>query len=1327
MSVNPDVITQPQPDAKPSIKAKITSRFPRFRKGEQTPREVLEEAVADPRLETSQPEQPLEDQMEVQQPRERTFPLDPTTEYMDALKEIETEESALGSYFDRLKKQVEGIPEQEKYEHPQRVFTKLDTLRHKKLAALAAAQGVRNLKAFNELVRFFEANATYEKNADKNLKIDASEEEKIEAKAKLEKKGFERVNSYEDGKKIRVYGYKEKYLDIQASDVGELKRILQKTEDPVRVFSFLKDTGWIDFNSRGVTDMQDANYYRTSLFRDPQKIMEILEAPHLTEAVQLSEKIKSLYGRYSFHSKESHNPALDSFIAFANGEVPDLSDDFTGKLNILTKGMRVLVDPNHLGDYADIINDPEKLEFISQLLATRNSNESSFELVGGLSKEGLIPTVSTLLKSGITYIEDRGYKTYILDRTGGSKRVLELPLVKEFLANPDKLRFAEILDKIGFSNSIESVNALYGQREDFMTMYKMIFPSLEWQFPKEEGYRSYDAKNKIPMFTKLYENEVLKTIFLDPKFQKFIAEVESSGVKLSPEDFFRDTVVNRHYVDYGTSHRYEDIHELEIITLYKLQDVIKTKGELSVGRLIESLRPTNVWATPEAKQAVDKFVDYKQFLKYAPLISLLESNGIVIGKEQMETEWLGALEMKPFMGLIVNGTDSWAKELVESPDFLQSAIVLPSTLQEYFLRSFTKDKLYSVAASDIRKVTSFTQLFSDPSFSRSLDGNPQNTLAEMVSVNGDILNVSLELLRSAPEKFGWLSDAEKVPIAKFVFGNPSLFIQNSECIDFTNQVIEIAGVNSIRIFEEYKKHSGENAMVSADRSLFIDFAHIYKDPQSVKDTALRRGYKMFGDYLTIDSYKAVRSVIDGSISEEALAGLGITQKGEEGVVQMESNMRSLVLDLTSKNFDASLLEGKVYSDFFKAYVRYEISSWGVHSSDNFLQVIQTFKKLQETNPELVGSDMSASGLQEVARLERPKTNDSTFTDSFLSRYATLTGNIQEALGMVNQPRSFSTLGRNIKDKIDETVLVLEHDMGKNSNNPKAQAHIQQRIDKLKAVNPADVKSFQANFSVLAQEKAFHDLLMQAVFVYTFQKFPEQRERMAEILTGSDPNADSISAVLDFTEHMATKEAWASYFTDKNARRAFQNILDTKEINDGLSRLLEVGGKTNNASLVEFVPTRGILMEFSGYLADACWASRYQSTTESFPNITAVIMQDVSRDVPRPVGSSLLIETTATDGTPLLIIRGLNPQESYINHVDIPDFYNKYTEFVKRLAESRKRKAAIVIDNHSGGASTNRPLLYNFLNGQKENLNQIGVSPEDTTFNGYNITNSTYLL
>ncbi len=590
-----------------------------------------------------------------------------------------------------------------------------------------------------------------------------------------------------------------------------------------------------------------------------------------------------------------------------------------------------------------------------------------------------------------------------------------------------------------------------------------------------------------------------------------------------------------------------------------------------------------------------------------------------------------------------------------------------------------------------------------------------------------ILDADTNILKIIPERCAWMGEPENTQIFQYVFENALIFLQNEGELDFINKVVQIAAQDSLAIFKEYRDYIKRNPDGPKGFEDIVDYAYKFNNPQTAKDVSLRRGYKMFGDYLTLDSYISIKGIINGSVSDEVLSGMGITLKGEEGLAQLETKMQGFILGLAKGNSDLSLLEHKIFSDFLKSYIRYDVSAWGNHSSDNFSRVVQTLQRIRESNPELLDSDMPSSGIQEIAKIERAKTNESTFTDSFISRYSTFTDNIQQALDAVNQPRSFSGIARNIKAKIDEQVLELEGDLEKNIDKPQARLHIQKRIDRLKTVNPGEVKSFQANFSALAQEKVFNDLLMQAVFAYTLQKFPEQRERMAQVLTKETPDVDSISAILDFTEHMTTKEAWKTYFTDKNAKRAFQNILDTKEINDGLSRLTEDRSNSRSVTPVEFVPTRGILMEFSGYIADACWASRYDNSAEQFPNITTIVMQDVSKEVPKLLGSCLLIETTSNGGGPLLIIRGLNPLESYINHVDIPDFYGKFTDYVKRLAELKERKAAIVIDDHSGGASTNRPLLFNFLSNQKNNLSRIDVPSENTTFNGYNISNSTYLL
>lgn len=96
--------------------------------------------------------------------------------------------------------------------------------------------------------------------------------------------------------------------------------------------------------------------------------------------------------------------------------------------------------------------------------------------------------------------------------------------------------------------------------------------------------------------------------------------------------------------------------------------------------------------------------------------------------------------------------------------------------------------------------------------------------------------------------------------------------------------------------------------------------------------------------------------------------------------------------------------------------------------------------------------------------------------------------------------------------------------------------------------------------------------------------------------------------------------------------------------------------------------------------------------------------------------------------PLLVIRGLNPQENVINSLDVKDFFAQVVAYLKPIAEKQGRKLAIVIDGASGCAATNRPVLFKHLEEQKSTLKPVILKPnKNTDFNGYNITHTCFLL
>jgi hypothetical protein len=199
---------------------------------------------------------------------------------------------------------------------------------------------------------------------------------------------------------------------------------------------------------------------------------------------------------------------------------------------------------------------------------------------------------------------------------------------------------------------------------------------------------------------------------------------------------------------------------------------------------------------------------------------------------------------------------------------------------------------------------------------------------------------------------------------------------------------------------------------------------------------------------------------------------------------------------------------------------------------------------------------------------------------------------------------------------------------------------------------------------------------------------------------------------------------SKYFTDKQARNKFRDLINVKALIEELSRF-------NNQEKIgtlpmKFIPTRGVLLEYSGHIADACWAGGYKDTiAATFPNFTGVAMvQNPDTKNEKLCGACLLIETEDQETKePMLVIRGLNPIENTINQLSIPDFVDQIQAYVESLAKKTGRKPGIVIDGHCGGASTNRPLLYNHLSNIKDkDFVQVHVPNADTNFNGYNISN-----
>jgi len=249
-----------------------------------------------------------------------------------------------------------------------------------------------------------------------------------------------------------------------------------------------------------------------------------------------------------------------------------------------------------------------------------------------------------------------------------------------------------------------------------------------------------------------------------------------------------------------------------------------------------------------------------------------------------------------------------------------------------------------------------------------------------------------------------------------------------------------------------------------------------------------------------------------------------------------------------------------------------------------------------------------------------------------------------------------------------------------------------------------------------------------MFYFAFYANPEQQRENLSEFDAKKPNLDQLSWVLNFVDHITNQETLKKYFIDKKAAKNFKGLLNISALEQEMARWQNQ--KTKGAMPMKFIPSRDLLTEFSGHISDACWASKYASILEKYPNFISLSMVQ-NPDHPKHeklAGGCLLIETVSKDDEPLLVIRGLNPQENVINQLDVKDYYKKLVAYLKPIAEKTNRKLAIVIDDHSGGSSTNRPTLFSFLNKLKAKLQPVRLkSNKGTKFNNYDIRGDCYLV
>lgn len=535
----------------------------------------------------------------------------------------------------------------------------------------------------------------------------------------------------------------------------------------------------------------------------------------------------------------------------------------------------------------------------------------------------------------------------------------------------------------------------------------------------------------------------------------------------------------------------------------------------------------------------------------------------------------------------------------------------------------------------------------------------------------------------------------------------------------------------------------EDGTFTDDEIYFSSFLkEVLKTPESEWPVITGTAIRIFGENTTSNSAHLVRSILRNTTNPEKDL-LGITESGQAGILQLRDITKDFMaslraINLSSEIFD-KLEQSEVLRDVFKQAVRYETSEWFQYGDYDFDDILRYHREaLNDGRLVSLSEAYLPSNTVEVAKLKSKEKLE--LTEDAVDRYTLLRNELMHTTHLLEKRQPFSYMLSDLAQQVTLVAQKLHTRLGDSQLSAAARLSIERQQQELVALiaptDPTDsskyplrsMADFERNFRVLAKHDQLHPQMRKMMFAWAMRKNPGWVERVREL--SYEANTDDISATREFIEHIVNQETFRDYFTDKHSVSLFRKIVNTKSLEAALLRAQGVGLSNDTVNL-QFVPTRGLMLEFSGHIADACWAGTYASIAEKMPNMTAVIIKQNPDDPMREklVGAGMLIEAMSDDGTstPLLVVRGLNPLENFINHVSVEQFYERFMEYASEIAESQGRQLAIAIDQQSGMASTNRPVLFNYLSGRRHSMKRIKVNEASTTFNGYDISNITYLV
>lgn len=612
-------------------------------------------------------------------------------------------------------------------------------------------------------------------------------------------------------------------------------------------------------------------------------------------------------------------------------------------------------------------------------------------------------------------------------------------------------------------------------------------------------------------------------------------------------------------------------------------------------------------------------------------------------------------------------------------------------------------------------------------------------MTDVVNVTDILLDTSAFKIvpyRFHPEHPSDHNDVAKKLIEKGSDGTDMFYANLDNFRNLDQEVAEsLLGVPHGGVILSHNMESFSGLSDSAiNRVALTDGAYVNKLYQSLEEldgfsvtALLQETYAIFGENLSSNSVNAVKAILEGDLSADILEGLGINVSGRAGLSQLNNALMQFSVSLfETGEVSSDAIDNPVVFDYLRGVVRLndDEREYGSGSSEELKRILSLpEQKLKPYYTKgLISVNRNIETDNSEAELEMPIDSKEVFI-----KYLGLMKDSAE--GEFDNHFIRGSINARIQ-KLDKGIESVQARITKDGSTEKllnSLESLKKQRDEMSTLRIKDERDVLNNFELLSRYKELHDSLRGALFRAGSKTEHFSLESAIESFEGDTGSIDNISKMKNIVQHNLIQETLEKIMKPEDIL-AVRKVLSTRALDHAINFYQNNTESSSNTTTFSLLPTRGALMELSGHIGDICWASEYDSIAQEYPNTTAVIMvKNPDNKNRRFVGASLFVETESTDGEKLLVIRGLNPLETEINMLNQKSFVDNFTDYARKIADDSGRKLAIVVDGHSGGAATNRPQLFNYLNDLKTSLQKVKINDPSTTINTYNISDVTYLI